>query len=226
MFTIALTGQKGGVGKSTTSICVASEWATRGRSVLVVDADPQQTASTWAAVAGEAGRQPPAVIAMQQPTMHRDGQLARVAASFERIVIDCPPRSDAIQRSALMTADVAVLPCGPSAADAWALAASIELVREAMALRPALRAFVLLTRVQRGTAIGRGAREVVEQAGLPILRSVLTYRVAYAEALAAGQGVAAYAPADVARLEIERLVDELDELAHTTHAPLSAAAGA
>jgi chromosome partitioning protein len=223
MLTIALTGQKGGVGKSTTSICLASEWTMRGRSVLLVDADPQQTASTWAAVATETNRQPPAVIAMQQPTLHRDGQLTRVAASFDRIVIDCPPRSDAIQRSALMTADVALLPCGPSAADAWALAASIELVREAMALRPNLRAFVLLTRVQRGTAIGRGARDVVEQAGLPVLRSVLTYRVAYAEALAAGQGITSYAPGDVARLEVECLVDELDGLEHT---PLCAAAGA
>jgi chromosome partitioning protein len=223
MLTIAMTGQKGGVGKSTTSICLASEWKLRGRSVLLVDADPQQTASTWAAVASEANGQPPAVIAMQQPTMHRDGQLTRVAASFDRILIDCPPRSDAIQRSALMAADLALLPCGPSAADAWALAASIELVREAMTLRPNLQAFVVLTRVQRGTTIGRGAREVVAQAGLPVLRSVLTYRVAYAEALAAGQGITSYAPGDVARLEVERLVDELDELDNAT---LCAAAGA
>jgi chromosome partitioning protein len=209
---IAFAGQKGGAGKSTAAISVACEWHARGHRVLLVDGDPQGTASTWAAVASEASRQPPAVVAMGA-TMHQPGQLARVGAAFDRIVIDCPPRHDAIQRSALMVADVAILPCGPSASDAWALAAGIALVVEAQALRPTLRAAVLLTRLSAATALSRGARGVVEGAGLPVLRASLGYRVAFAEALAAGQGPAQYAPGDVARLEVEHLVDELEQLA-------------
>jgi len=209
---IAFSGQKGGVGKSTAAISVAVEWQARGRRVLIVDADPQGTASTWAEVAVEASRQPPAVIAMGA-TMHRDGQLARVAAPFELVVIDCPPRHDAIQRSALMVADVAILPCGPSAADAWALASSIALIREAEAVRPELRAAVLLTRVQASTALSRGARAVLEAAGLPVLRTALGYRVAYAESLAAGQGPSTYAPGDTARLEVEKACDEIEAFA-------------
>jgi chromosome partitioning protein len=209
---IAFAGQKGGVGKSTTAICVACELLERGRSVLLVDADPQGTTSTWAAVATEAGRRTPTVVAMGAG-MHRADQLPRVASSFDVAIIDCPPRHDAIQRSALMSADIVVLPCGPSAADAWALASSVELVRAAQTLRENLLAAVLVTRKQSRTTMGRTARVALEASELPVLDTELCSRVAYVEALAAGQGVTTYAPRDTASMEVRRLVTELERLA-------------
>lgn len=44
---ISLANQKGGVGKTTLTVHLASYLARRGRSVLVVDADPQGNASSW-----------------------------------------------------------------------------------------------------------------------------------------------------------------------------------
>lgn len=208
---VAVAGQKGGAGKSTVAVNVAAELVHRGRSVLLVDADPQGTSRTWAEVAAEAGRPSPTVAAMGA-TMHRPDQLPRLRSSFDCVVVDCPPRAGDVQRAALMVADVAVLPCGPSAADAWALAGSLEAVAEARALRPQLVAVVLLTRVQGRTALGRGARDVLAESGLPLLRASLGYRVAYAEALAAGRGVTDYAPADRAAVEVRGLVDELEAL--------------
>ena len=205
---VALTGQKGGVGKSTLAICVAAELLGRRRKVLLVDADPQGTVRTWGEVAAEAGQPMPSIVSMGS-TMHRPEQLPTVGHGYDDVVIDCPPRHGDIQRSALMVADMAILPCGPSSADAWALGASIDLVNEARALRPELEVRILITRKQGRTALGRSAREELEKSGIELLKTEVGYRVAFAEALGAGQGVTAYAPKDVAAAETRALVSEL-----------------
>lgn len=205
---VALTGQKGGVGKSTLAICIASELLARRRKVLLVDADPQGTVRTWGEVASDAGQPVPSIVAMGA-TMHRPEQLPTVRNGYDDVVIDCPPRHGDIQRSALMVADLALLPCGPSSADAWALGASIDLVNEARALRPDLDVRILITRKQGRTALGRSAREELAKSGIDLLKTEVGYRVAFAEALGAGQGVSAYAPRDVAADEVRAVVGEL-----------------
>jgi len=215
---IALTGQKGGIGKSTTAVCLAVEAVARGKRVLLVDADPQGTARTWGEVANEAGQPAPTIVAMGA-AMHRSGQLAQLAASYDVTIIDCPPRHGEIQRSALMVADLAILPCGPSAADAWALTAAIEVLGEARSLRPELRAVVLITRKQGRTALGKSARKVLESSGLPVLATELAYRIAYQEALAAGRGVTTFAPNDRAAQEVRDLFDELEGATPPNSAP-------
>ncbi len=203
-------GQKGGTGKSTVAIAVAAELVARGRKVLVVDADPQGSARTWADVAAEAGHPSPAVVAMGA-NMHLPGQLDAVAEPFDVVIVDTPPRHGDIMRAALMVADLAVLPCGPSALDAWALAESLEVLEEARTLRPELKACVLLTRKVARTAIGASAREVLADSGLPVLATELHYRVAYQEAPAAGLGIVQYAPGTAAAGEVTALVDELED---------------
>jgi chromosome partitioning protein len=205
---VALCGQKGGTGKTTTALSVAAELRTRDRRVLVVDADPQGSARTWGSVAAEAGRSGPVIVAMGAQ-MHTPGQIDDVARAYDFTVIDCPPSNGSVQRSALMACDLAVFPCGPSALDAWALAESLELVQKAQEFRPALRAVVLITRRVVGTTLGAGARETLSTGGLRVLRSELCHRIAYQEAIAAGRGVTDYAPNDAAATEVRALVDEL-----------------
>jgi chromosome partitioning protein len=210
---VAFAGQKGGVGKSTTAVCLAVAALERGSRVLLVDADPQGTVRTWGEVAAERRRPAPTVIAMGA-SMHKPGQLAALAAGYDMTFIDCPPRHGEVQRSALMVADMVVLPCGASAADAWALATSLEVVREARAMREELVAFVLITRKQGRTAIGKAARKVLESTGLPVLDTELGSRIAYQEALACGQGITSYSVRDAGTREIFDLLDELGRVFH------------
>jgi len=142
-------------------------------------------------------------------TMHKPGQLSQAAESFDLVVIDCPGKLGDIQRSALLVADLALLPCGPSAADAWALSSSIELIHEAQTFRPTLQAAVVITRKQGRTSLGQAAREVLADAGLPVLAAELGYRIAFQEALGAGRGVSSYAPKDPATTELRALYEEL-----------------
>lgn len=214
---LALAGQKGGAGKSTVAISIAAELVARKRKVLLVDADPQGTSRTWGDVASEAGHPLPTIVAMGA-TLHRPEQLPRVATSYDHVVIDCPPRHGEIQRSALMVADMVLLPCGPSAADAWALTTSVELVAEARVLRPELEAFIVITRKQVNTVLSKGAREVLIQTNIPVLKTELGYRVAFAESIGAGLGVTTYAPKDAAAAEVRALVDELFAAGRHRHA--------
>lgn len=216
---VALTGQKGGVGKSTTAVSLAVAAFARGLRVLLVDADPQGTARTWGDVAAEQGHAAPTVVAMGA-SMHRPDQLPALAEAYDFVVIDAPPRHGDVQRSALMVADLAVLPCGPSAADAWALASTLELVAEARTLRPTLAACVLVTRKQGRTALGKAARAVLASTGLPVLATELGYRIAYQEALAAGLGVTSFSPRDPAAKEIQALLDEVQRFDHGQEASL------
>jgi chromosome partitioning protein len=212
---IALTGQKGGIGKSTTAVCLAVAALSRGKRVLLVDADPQGTVRTWGEVANEHGQKAPTIVAMG-PGMHRPGQLDAVASSYDVVIIDCPPRHGEVSRSALMVADLAVFPCGPTAADAWALAAALDVFHEAASLRDphALKGAVLITRKQGRTALAKSARAVLETASLPVLGAELGFRVAYQEALAVGKGVTTYAPRDASSKEIFHLLDELTRIHH------------
>lgn len=210
---VALIGQKGGIGKSTTAICIAMAAVQRGMSVLLVDADPQGTVRTWNDVANENGVAAPTVIAMGA-AMHRPGQLDVLARRYDLTLIDCPPRHGDIQRSALMIADVTLLPCGPSAADAWALTNTLEMVGEAQTLRAQLQAAIVITRKQPRTTLGKSARAVLEQSGVTVLGSELSHRIAYQEAVAAGSGVTQHCPRDPSAREVQALLAELERFTH------------
>ena len=204
---VACVGQKGGIGKSTIAIALAAEGVARGRTVLLVDGDRQATVRTWAATAAEHDHPVPTVIAMDA-TMHRPGQLDAVAAGYDLVLIDCPARLGEVPASALMVADLALLPTGPSGADTWALAESLDLLQKAQTLRPGLRAALVVNKQTR-TALGRGVRAALAGVGVPVLRTELFTRVAYQEAVNVGQGVAQYAPRDPAAAEVRALFDEI-----------------
>src|SRR5439155_3682183 len=72
-----------------------------------------------------------------------------------------------------------------------------------------LQCALLLNKIQPNTGIGRAARAALETTGMPVLRTVLAWRVAYQEVMASGQGLCDYAPASPADLEVRRLFDEL-----------------
>lgn len=199
---VAVAGHKGGTGKTTIAVTLASELHERGHRVLLVDADPQATAVTWAEMAEAAGHEGPTVVAMGN---NLRTQLPAMSEEYAWTVVDCPGRGGRRQVAALMVADLALLPCGPSPADIWALSEAQELIDEATELRPELQVAVVLNRADR-TSLGASAKGTIDQMGLQVMPETLGDRVAFRESLAAGQGVTAYTPRSKAAAEAKALV--------------------
>lgn len=207
---VAICGQKGGTGKSTTAVSIAVAWVERGHRVLLVDLDPQGTVQTWGDVAAEAGSAHVPTVVTLGAALHY--HLPPLAAAHDLVVIDCPPRHGEMQAAALMVATVAVLPCSADPSEVWGMTASTDLVRNAQATRPALVARLLVTRKDRRTAIGTGARRALERLELPVLDAELSRRVTYPEALAFGKGPTTHEPKSDAAREVRRLASELGAL--------------
>lgn len=205
-FVVAVGGQKGGCGKSTVSTNLAAEGVRRGLSVLLLDADTQRSAATWAAVGREAGAAVPDTLAVLLDEKHP--QLPEQAAGYALVVLDLPPALGAAQRAAMVQSDVVLIPCGASPADLWSTGESEALVAAARGTHPALRAAYVLNRLRR-TAFSAQVRGALKSSSIPTLRAALSQRAAYEQAMAVGAGVTTYAPSSPAALEVRDLFAEL-----------------
>jgi len=203
---IAVVGLKGGIGKSTIAVNVATCLHRDGHRVLLVDTDAQGTSSMWSAAGAEAGHDGPTVVSVEGKGLRRD--IENLGRGFDVLVIDGPPKLGTETRSAMVVADLVVLPATPGAADLWALAKTVEIVEEARALAPGMHAAIVANRTDR-TALATALRKHLAGFGLPLLETSLGARVAFGEATLGGQGVIDYAPDSDAAREVRRLVREL-----------------
>ena len=99
---IALLNQKGGCGKTTQSILLATAFARGGKRVLLVDADPQGSALDWAAA--RTGDVLFPVTGLPRAVLHKE--LPALARGYDLVVIDGAPRVYELTRSAILAADV------------------------------------------------------------------------------------------------------------------------
>jgi chromosome partitioning protein len=208
---VALLNQKGGVGKTTLAMHLAGAWAAQGRRVCVIDADPQGSALDWSAQrAKEAAPRLFGVLGLARDTLHHEApQLARDA---DHVVIDGPPRVERLMRSALLAADVVLIPVQPSPFDGWASAETLKLLEEARVFRPRLVARFVLNRCAARTVIARETAEGLADHDPPVLASRVGQRVAFADAARTGRLVFEIDRASHAAREITALAAEVERV--------------
>ncbi|MBB5862391.1 AAA family ATPase [Xanthomonas arboricola] len=186
---VAVGGTKGGIGKTTLALQLATSQARLGKRVWLIDGDRQ--GSAIASITNRAERPDlPAIAAGHYP----DGKTlrAQVLAQqdlFDEIVIDVGGRDSTSLRAALMLADVLVVPFRPRNYDVWALSETAELIAEAQAQRDGLRALAVLNMADPGVLAtdNREAADAVKDIPeLELLDSPLRQRKALANASSAG----------------------------------------
>ncbi len=183
---VALLNQKGGVGKTTLGLHIAGEWARRGETVSLIDADPQGSALDWSEQRAREGLPRLfGVVGLARDTLHREAP--EIAASVDHVVIDGPPRVAGLMRSALIAADLVLIPVQPSAFDGWASAEILRLIGEARVFRPQLIARFVLNRCGARTNISRETAELLADHQPPVLPTLIGQRVAFAEAVSSGR---------------------------------------
>ncbi len=209
---LALLNQKGGVGKTTLALHIAGAWAAQGGRVLVIDADPQGSALDWSQQRDREGLPRLfGVLGLPREVLHRE--LPDMARDVDHLVIDGPPRVTGIARSALLAADVVLIPATPSPLDGWASAEMLRLLDEARVFRPGLVARMLLNRCAARTVIARETAQALEDHDPPMLARRIGQRVAFADAARGGRLVSEVVGGQIAAGEITALAAELDGLA-------------
>jgi chromosome partitioning protein len=198
MKVVAIISQKGGAGKTTLALHIATAAEATRRSAVVIDLDPQASAAGWKDSRGSEG---PVVVAIPYTRL---GAALRVAkdGGADLAVIDTAPHSEAAAMAAARAAHLVLIPCRAGILDLRAIESTAELVKIA-----ATSAFVILNALPpQGSRILDDARQAVAVHGIEVAPVTLQQRAAYAHALTVGQTAQEYEPGSKAAEEIAAIV--------------------
>lgn len=192
---ILVGGQKGGVGKSTIAIYLAVRLKELGNEVILIDADAEQKSThRWSKYRDEAIEDGEKIKRVE--CVIDSGNLRSSLPDYNKthqyVVVDVPGRDSREFQTGLTVADLLINPVSPNAIETDTLTVVNTRVRDAMDFNPSLRALSVLNKCSSHPKIKK-ADEAEDRISnyeyLPLLKTRLHYREAYADAYAEGFGV-------------------------------------
>lgn len=204
---VAILNPKGGSGKTTLAIHLASALQRSGERTLLVDSDIQGSARDWHAV-GSSERL--AVIGLDRPTLDKD--ISNVGQDYQWTVIDGASKLEKMIASAVKAADLVLIPIQPSPLDLWACASLVEVIqaRQTATDGSPAAAFVL-TRVKKHTRLTREIVQSISEYQLPLLHGAIHDRTVFARSLSEGLTALEVDPNGDAAFEIHHLEKQVRE---------------
>ena len=179
---IALVGNKGGAGKTTLSINLATALAERADTVLL-DADPQGSSLQWRAI-GEGN------LSVHEAETALDEHAIAMQQQYHYVVVDCPPSVQAQQtHAALRACDVALIPVQPSPMDLWATVHIEQAIEQARSVNDRLTAWLIINQLEPRTMLSRLVREAVAEIDIPVAQTPIRRRAIYRSSVLEGKSV-------------------------------------
>lgn len=219
MYITTVASTKGGVGKSTFILNLATLMVDKGKKVAVLDADAQGTISKWYRLREhmiEQGDKLPELFVASA----RGKALLDIAESKKNdgyfVLIDSPGVDDENMRAALLRSDFVITPCPPSPVDLWEVDTLSTILKKLKATQnrdvPLLLLFTKVPTRHPKIALD-DSRQFFEQHNINIyhiLDSVIKERVAFKNSIREGRGVIEYTTPDPKAVrEIENCYEEL-----------------
>jgi chromosome partitioning protein len=207
MSIIAIVGNKGGTGKTTLALNLAAGLAQRGTAVVIVDADPQQSAYQWRLTGAEDNGLPNVVAA----ALGLAKTVRAMREAHEHVVIDCPPSIKAPQaEEALRLADHALVPVQPSPMDLWATTHIAKVIERLRPENPRLKALIVMSQLEPRTTLSKLMPEAAAELDLPVAAAGIRRRSIHRHCVLEGRSVfQAGKRGQEAASEIDQLLTEL-----------------
>jgi chromosome partitioning protein len=212
---ISVFNEKGGSGKTTTSINLAFELGQKN-NVLLIDLDPQGSSIDWAGQASDEDMFPATVTQLHKLGHKVAHEIKKQSPLYDYIIIDCPPsKEQKAPLAAMLISDLVIVPHSPAILDFWATESALELIDQVRIQNPELKTLLLGCRVDQNTNMSKNVSSAVIEAAESdennyVLETTLSNLVTYKEGVATGTGVTKTPNANPKAVkEVQSLVKEI-----------------
>ena len=159
---VVVGGIKGGSGKTTIATNLAVMRSIYGRKTLLVDADEQHSSTVFANQREGLGVETK-FTTVQYAGKNLHSQIKRLSNDFDDIIIDVGGRDTSSQRSALLVADVYIVPFNPASYDIWTVTEVRNIIRDMKTVNYKLSSFALLNRADPKGSDNEDAKSILEE---------------------------------------------------------------
>lgn len=215
---ISIVNEKGGSGKTTLSVNLASHLADDGDNVLLVDADPQKSTEVFSDMRSQ-NNLSPIFSNVSKTGLALGDEIKRMKNLFDSIIIDTGGRDSKEMRKAMLCSDIVIIPTIASQYDVSVLDHMLDIYSEVKELNENLLTMILVNRVSPNPFLAKElenlkqyineTKKEKELNGVILLQSVIYERQAYKKAVVEGKSIKEYCKSnDKALMDFENFYNE------------------